>query len=388
MHIDWLRSTTILTLGALVTSACFDPSSTADTDTMDATDGSGSGTVGSTGAPHDDENDGASMTASSGPIDSSGTPTSTTDPGDPSGDVTTDPTTGPTTGDPDTDSSGTDTGPAPDACDPAEICAPDAPPGWSGPAAVYRGAAEPPPCPGALPTIGFTATDDLSAAAAACTCDCGDAQGFSCSATVHEANSSCLLACFDCDNFTLDDGQCTALPSADTHFSVAPAVLDTTGASCAPSATESIPEPSWNTQVQGCDVPDEAATCDGGRCTAAPSDPYAAMCIYTDGDAMCPEGSYTEREVVYTGLSDDRDCSACTCGAPQGSCNGTVYFQSGCGGLPILYGTVGSGSCGNVGQQHDFMSYGADPDVGCAPSGGDPTGGAEGTGAITVCCLP
>lgn len=360
----------MVSLGALLCGGCYDPDPPGDTDDGGSSE---SGTVAS--SESGDQGDGGEDAGSS-----SGSPD-----GDSSGEPPGDPTGLPPD---DSDDSG-DTGPTQGTCDAGEVCIPDAPVGWSGPSAVYRGAEPPPSCPATLPTIGVTASADLIAPEADCGCECDDAQGYTCTNTVREqGQSDCLLPIFNADSWTLDSGECQTMSTGSIVFGSTTPALDTAGASCAPNANEFVTEPSWGMNVQGCDVPEDAPSCDGGLCTATPTDPYEAVCIHVEGDAMCPEGPYSEREVVYTGIADDRGCSECSCGEPAGTCNGNVYFQSTCGTLPVLYESGPAGGCIDVGQVPGAVSYSAQPDVTCAPSGGTPTGAAEGTGPITLCCLP
>src|SRR4051812_18914644 len=50
---------------------------------------------------------------------------------------------------------------------------------------------------------------------------------------------------------------------------------------------------------------------------------------------------FTEQHFFYKGVEDDRQCSACTCGAPAGSaCTATISIYKGndltCGGPPLV----------------------------------------------------
>jgi hypothetical protein len=57
------------------------------------------------------------------------------------------------------------------------------------------------------------------------------------------------------------------------------------------------------------------------------------MCIVRAGNRQCPAGPYSDRQLVHTGFTDNRDCAPCTCsGSP--TCEGTIELRSGTGGCP------------------------------------------------------
>jgi hypothetical protein len=110
------------------------------------------------------------------------------------------------------------------------------------------------------------------------------------------------------------------------------------------------------------------------------------------GDEACPSGStYGVRHVYYGEEADDRGCSTCACGAPDGgSCSGsfTTYNATGCAlettTLPL------SAACDAV----QIATASVETKVG-APSGGEcvasvvtALGGVVPTQPTTVCCLP
>jgi hypothetical protein len=113
-----------------------------------------------------------------------------------------------------------------------------------------------------------------------------------------------------------------------------------------------------------------------------------------DGDHPCP-GSYVDKTLVYTGVSDTRACDACTCGAVANpSCAGqiAVFSNAGCQGGPLASVVANGSDCDAPGRgavnNGSYMLMVQGNGTACSPSGGAPQGEATPTGAITVCCLP
>lgn len=368
-----VRARVPICLCALLSSACFTPS-----DLGDPEDTSGTGTTdavedGTTIADGTPLEDGDSTTAGATPMDDGPsqdeTGTGTGEDGEP-GDET----------------ASTTDDPAP-ACTDDASCVPEPPDGWSGPVALYLGTEPAPPCPAAFPSVALTGGLDPVAPPASCECSCGDATGFDCSVTVTEAGNACGAIVFDPDQWVLDSGECQLVSTADNAFSAGAPTLDVSGASCEPSASESIARASWGSQAQACTAA-SAGACADGTCIGQLGESYGQMCIYAGGDVECPAGDFTEREVIYAGFTDTRDCSACTCGTPSGTCGGSVSYIGGCTGLTVFYGSHAAPGCGEALADPSALRYTAAANVECAPGGGAPVGDVTPTGATTMCCLP
>lgn len=104
---------------------------------------------------------------------------------------------------------------------------------------------------------------------------------------------------------------------------------------------------------------------------------------------MPPE--YPLKELLYSGSTDTRDCSTCTCGAPSGaSCTGgqgTIYDANGCSGATQAFAI--DGTCKTTGGTTTLAAKQTTaPTVSgtCAKNGGTPTGQATPTGPTTLCC--
>ena len=265
---------------------------------------------------------------------------------------------------------------------PAGTCV-NVPAGWNGPIYVEEGAnGTTASCAG---TQVFLANAGLEAEPASCMCECGD-PNVSCedvSAFLHRASSA---ACSDTTNVEpLAVGSCTDTAHYDDSYMwIGVADPDVSGHDCAPSHEESVPPAGWTLEARGC-VPQVAESCGvSGTCIEA-SD--RRTCIWREGDATCPQGDFVEREVVYGGLVDDRSCSACTCGAVEGSCAGTATFYAidTCGlGVP---GVAQEGDCVFLDTPMRSALLEVEPAYACSPGGGEPVGTASATEPVTYCCL-
>src|SRR6185436_11267958 len=67
------------------------------------------------------------------------------------------------------------------------------------------------------------------------------------------------------------------------------------------------------------------------ECVPELVNPLQAFCIYKTGENSCPAGPYSAQTIYYEDFSEGRSCSACSCGAPMGRCDGFVDFAYGPG---------------------------------------------------------
>lgn len=111
-----------------------------------------------------------------------------------------------------------------------------------------------------------------------------------------------------------------------------------------------------------------------------------------DGEPSCPQ-NYPVRHVFYSGFSDTRACTPCTCSPPLGSeCDAvlTNYTDAACttelrGGLIELDASL----CNDVASgplQSMSATMVANQPGSCEPSGGVPAGEAAPAGPSTFCC--
>jgi hypothetical protein len=321
-------------------------------------------------------------------------PTSSTDPSTTDG-TTVDPdtTVGPDTDDPTTDTE--TTGPA--ACGTGNVCAPEVPAGWAGPVVWAETATEDPQpaCPEAYAELAFNAFDDLQAPPAECTCECGEPSGVNCAAIsleLHGSDSSCIGA--PDDTFTISaSGACNNGPasSGGRYWEVADPGIS--GGECSVMDSVRVPAAGFGETSTVC----TGASVDGGECagsdTCVPVPPKGfepRLCIWQQGDVECPAGGYEDRFVRHAEFSDDRNCTTCTCGDPEGDCAGTVRLWTSGSCSPTSAGniSIGAGCTVSVGSTQGASAVNLTvEDASCAPSGGVPSGEAEPDDPYTLCCM-
>lgn len=283
------------------------------------------------------------------------------------------------------------------------------PPGWVGPVAIWQGSpgSAPQNCAAGLQVALDSVYRDLSVPSSACGCDCGSATSQTCgSATVTFYSNN---VCGDeCGNAEVSASQCGTVVNSGTcgaTFTASTISPVPTGGNCAPQVTSTIPQATWNTELFACAATNStvAGGCSGAsdRCLIAPNPgaPYrTALCVYKVEDppaASCPAGYANGPSVFYSGMSDTRVCSGCTCGVPTGgTCSGTitVYYRPRCEGTPLSF-TIGQG-CQNInlesGTANTIVGDFTVTKAGACATGSDAvlSGNVQGTGAVTVCCAP
>ncbi len=276
-----------------------------------------------------------------------------------------------------------------------QVCASPAPAGWSGPAALARGAAptSPAPCAGAYPDQALVAHAGLVPAPASCTCTCSASSGQACGPVGVSLfqDSACATPC--ASNPIALGAACTPVPGSCRYYE-APAAAPT-GGSCTPTATKAVPPPSWSESARLClprTPPASGPCCEGGELTLRrPEAAFgAALCIYSDGDVPCPAGPYGSRTVFYRSLLDDRACSGCACSLSGGSCDGqfTPFKDSACMFASTPYPQTAACTPLSVSDPPAAFEAATPPLVPgtCSPSGGVPVGGETASEPVTVCC--
>ncbi len=161
------------------------------------------------------------------------------------------------------------------------------------------------------------------------------------------------------------------------------------GGACAPTETKWIDDAGFQRSAHRCSTEDPITT---GVCpnAAAPCVPEhgvsSAYCIEHEGESQCPP-AYSVKHTFHRAIADTRDCSPCTCtstGEPCAfvnhsdiTCSPESTVSNGLVGLCTPYG--GSSVVAHRLLRHDRV---------CAEKGAEPTGKAEPTGTVTVCCRP
>lgn len=342
-----------------------------------------------TGSTSIDPTTGASATDTTTTDDPTSDPTS----GDPTGG---DPTTSDSASDDATTSDDTTTGVA--LCEDEGACVEVAAAGWSGPATLHTTAADDP-----VPSCGPSWSDaiddmhaDLSAPPASCECSCGDPVGESCgSMTLRNYGLNDPFCVSQVASYVIAPG-CNNIPNASAgswwRITDPPEVV---GGACAANLEETITPAAFDTRITACGGTDELLGCGAGEsCVPTPDDPDDRVCIWQDGDVPCPVGSaFSDRAVRHRGIVDTRDCGACTCGDPVGTCYANVALMNPDDCLAMFFnGTIDSnGACE---QDEDIAATGGvnwsimTPDSSCTASPSAPLGAASASDPVTTCCMP
>lgn len=318
------------------------------------------------------------------------------------GDSTSNEGSGPETssGDGDGDSGDGDGDPSSD-CSSGFSCAEPIPDGWEGPVARFLGDEGIPDCGGDYPYLEIEGYANLSAADAECSaCSCDEPTGVECAGPEIRfyASNQCLGA--DELNFNLGDHDvCINFGSygIDTNGMASDPIEPKPGTgSCAPSGGEAtLADPSWGTHMRACSGAGEAGSCgDAGSCVPTPGNPFSAgVCIYQVGNASCPPGPYSQRNLYYQSYEDSRGCSDCDCGDASADCKGQiqVHYNDSCSNLRGTLGDPGN-ECvdiddgGGYAPRSGKMIVSGIENGSCPASGGVATGTVTTAEPLTFCC--
>lgn len=290
--------------------------------------------------------------------------------------------------------------PSTELCEQPDRCVPEAPAGWRGPVAFWQGASttEPPPeCP-----EGYDSPTDAharpSASDADCTCRC-DAVEQTCddepALVVLFQDLACETVCtlaspLECIEVAGCNGSAGTMRAA---------AAQPTGA-CSATVEKNTTPPSWQRDARLCELsrPTRDDCADANQaCAPTPGSPFSSQsCVYRvvlEGETMpsCPPSHARATAMLYSSLSDDRDCGECTCDGPTGgSCEGTVLLSSGDDCSSASEYSVGSG-CQPFSLPRSPTSIAADyvltPGSCAVASQPEPTGSVTPAGnALVVCC--
>ncbi|MDI1449222.1 hypothetical protein [Polyangium sp. 6x1] len=294
-----------------------------------------------------------------------------------------------------------------DCADPdcgADLCVPNAPPGWEGPFWVRRSpwdGMSGPSCP-----AGFTGSAHyMSPVPAACTpCTCGDVEGAACSPPKFRcwASKNCSG---DAVNTTIATvGGCEKPfifqlnPGAASCRIINPGDLLSNG-TCPASGGELTDPGLFQQIVSACELAAGAGCAEGSSC-APPLDDGARICVRSSGGGVCPSGWDGETITAYTSGQDARNCGACTCKQDVGVCEGGTYrifdadgcqeAGSGADADPPI--DVTGSACANVSALADSGTFSIQAleasvlPVTCTAEGGAPSGAVLMEGAVKYCC--
>jgi hypothetical protein len=205
-------------------------------------------------------------------------------------------------------------------------CSPPLPavPNWVGPYALLTGP------PGAVPGCDtsvytqqavFDGTRGLDAGAAQCTCSCSAPQNVGCNPPTVTFFSDTTCNSVPCSSAPLVG--CVSIPPCAANVEIS-AQTPSASASCTPQASKVVPDASWSEEGRAC-APNSAAaqgSCGTNQLCLPASTPFCIMYNGTSPDPQCPaNGEYPFPRKYYQGITDERGCSACTCGAPPVTCS-------------------------------------------------------------------
>ncbi|HSN98202.1 MAG TPA: hypothetical protein VLS89_07885 [Candidatus Nanopelagicales bacterium] len=153
----------------------------------------------------------------------------------------------------------------------------------------------------------------------------------------------------------------------------------------------------WETFARACGSAKIPAACeDKAQHCAPPAGGGFRQCVFQEGDApRCP-AAYPERRVFFLGTTGSLDCSACTCGPPEGGdCRVklSAFSDTTCGAefdpvTPLAF----QADCHDVLPSGDLRSVSGEwlknEPGDCEPGGGQPQGYVVPDNAATFCCMP
>lgn len=416
MNNGMLHSSAIL--ACFLVAGCFSPNLNGDEMETDAegnvstsSDAASTGAVTATSSPATDATSTteAASTTGSATGGSNGVTTS------PTSESQTDSTTESGEGESSTSStSEDDTGDPTGALPCAESCVREAPIGWNGP--VVRGVGED-ACSGDFPELEQAAFAGATGDPAECGCTCESPSGGSCanSTTVRAYDASTSSNGSGCNSLTetfpIEAESYIDSNDSGVRFRVAARAVNV-APTCEPSASESVDPVEINGELEICSGASLEGECAASEvCVPSIGGGFVAgYCIWADGTQDCPASSgYTERQVVYTDVTDGRECSPCSCGAAANpTCGGSVSYV-------VTYNPVGApfvtvdpeetlsanDSCSTLRTPNDAVETGSvtynfsdsieflEPTASsCSPQGGSPQGAVNAVDAVTVCCVP
>jgi hypothetical protein len=154
---------------------------------------------------------------------------------------------------------------------------------------------------------------------------------------------------------------------------------------CVPSGTPTLAPVDWTSTVRFC-----ATSTVGGGCGRQACVPVVApvRCAMFDGARPCPPDTSTS--YWYTGASDGRTCSSCTCGTPTGaSCSGLALSVGSDFSCSTVTQTVGPGQrkCyAGAGVNSPGLVFSGAPTTPTCAGSSTVSGTITPTGMKTVCC--
>jgi hypothetical protein len=284
-----------------------------------------------------------------------------------------------------------------DDCQPYYQCLAPVPEGWQGPIALWEGSETSPSCTqaGYYPVgIGVVGTRAISTPEpSTCpTCTCEPAQGATCTTvevSYHNApdcagDATVVTAGETCSSQTiLHDG--VNIPVSATF------IAPSTEGTCTPvemGARSTPPVDRMRTRSCGGPSLDGVGCGDSELCLPRPLSPFnAAVCIFIEGDAACPEGYDEPTETYYTTVDDSRACQRCACNGPR--CTGVVSDHMGSADCDGASTEIAPGECVSIEEDEtdpNTRSLAWDVTVATCTARSGPTGTYRESDPLTFCC--
>jgi hypothetical protein len=191
------------------------------------------------------------------------------------------------------------------------------------------------------------------------------------------------------------DGQCHGGNAATNTLSckLGPTPVLAPG-QCPPSVSDFTNKDPFTTVTDVCRTFEEpGGGCASGEvCIPRGAGDYAGyVCLEQAGEHACPSG-WGLQVLAYTGATDSRACTACTCSTTAAQCVGAQYDFWDDPFCLVNDEPVNSELCKDLTGLTDFDAWSFEraklPVVSgsCAASGGVPSGSVYPTGALTFCC--
>ena len=286
--------------------------------------------------------------------------------------------------------------------------------GWAGPTRLWVGSEEQAQeCPYGAASTSYEGHTDLFAPAACETCACEPPTGSCALPSTLTVSTAVCYAPGTMTSFNAPDpwdGLCdstTQIPAGKAYsLTIDPMTMTENGCAPGPPVAAKVISSYWQTFARTCDGKGWTSGALSQTICIPPDDPTPPgfnLCIFQNGENDCPTESnnvFTVRHVFYKGVQDDRQCSACTCGAPTGSvCTATISIYKGtdltCSGPALDQKTVSSekAACLDIAPTGQALgSKSAGPMTylpgTCPAIGGDGSGNAIPTQPATLCCRP
>jgi hypothetical protein len=273
--------------------------------------------------------------------------------------------------------------------------------GWT---VVAYDASGRPACPADYATTATNVLSGINGAADTCHCNCSLTQAATCTGMWGWCdNGTTNAACCTPTKgiFNINDGKCSNYANnlaTNNYFRGLPFSLATSPGKCGSSVTATPPAVT-DTQGETCSLTQPGAGCSAlSACVPTVSSSFKLCSVYS-GSTTCPNGLI--QSTVYTGYSDTRSCSSCTCGGSTNlACSATSMISYQGANCPstgenwtmtescLEPGVYLSGANGLTSSERVNVTTNGTANTCSVTANTQATGSVTPTGAITVCCLP